>query len=103
MYVWDYWGPYAQHISRVELTKYANTKLFRCHLNKSKNPKIIIWKELLGIYNVNEIVSKLICSEKYYPIQLEIPATQIRKWTEGGMKNIQIAHHSERLHGGSIP
>ena len=47
IYVWDYWGPYAQHISRVELTKYANTKLFLRHLNKSKNSEIfILYKDL---------------------------------------------------------
>ena len=46
-YVWDYWGPYAQHISRVELTKYANTKLFLRHLNKSKNSEIFsLYKDL---------------------------------------------------------
>ena len=47
IYVWDYWGPYAQHISRVELTKYANTKLFLRHLNKSKKSEIfILYKDL---------------------------------------------------------
>ena len=47
IYMWDYWGPYAQHISRVELTKYANTKLFLRHLNKSKKSEIfILYKDL---------------------------------------------------------
>ena len=58
VYVWeDYWGPYAEHISRVELTKYANTKLFRCHLNKSKNPKIIIWKIFICIFSYFRFLS----------------------------------------------
>ena len=67
IYVWDYWGPYAQHISRVELTKYANTKLFLRHLNKSKKSEIfILYKDLTlskpsrGIksYKEHEIFSK---------------------------------------------